>query len=158
MERIKADPYIELLFMNCDCIKIDMSAVTDLRFRTNGEEWDYYKRDNVFLKAATLKSLYLTVDPSQTFAFSSKQIKTADECIQRILTSDDITRLYVNGKPYRVPWTTKTYEAKIIGGVSPNDTIDCFINLAQHVKTTVNHRNEKRIKIVIDPEYEDDQE
>lgn len=158
MERIKADPYIELLFMNCDCIKIDMSAVTDLHFRTNGEEWDYYERDNVFLKAATLKSLYLTVDPSQTSAFSSKQIKTADECIQRILTSDDITRLYVNGKPYRVPWTTKTYEAKIIDGVSPNDTIDCFMNLAQHVKTTVNYRNEKRIKIVIDPEYKDDQE
>ena len=72
MERIKADPYIELLFENCDCIKIDMSAVTDLCFKTNGEYWDYYERDNVFLKAATLKSLYLTVDPSKTSAFSSK--------------------------------------------------------------------------------------
>ena len=156
MEHIKADPYIELLFENCDCIKIDMSAVTDLCFNTNGEYWDYYERDNVFLKAATLKSLYLTVDISKTFAFSSKQIKTADECIQRILTSDDITRLYVNGKPYLVPWTAETYEAKINGGVPPHDTITCVRNLTQHVKSELTRKNEPRIKLIIDPEYKDD--
>lgn len=157
MEHIKADPCIEILFENCDCIRINMYAVTFLRFRTDGEEWDYYKRDDVFLKATTLKALYLNIDPTQTFAFGSKQIKTAEECIQRILTSDDITRIYVNNKPYLVPWKEETYEAKIVGGIPPNDTITCVRNLAQHVKTTVNNKNEKRIEIVIDPEYKDDE-
>lgn len=157
MEHIKADPYIELLFENCDCIKIHMCAVTLLRFRTDGEEWDYYQGDDVFLKAATLKALYLNIDPTQTFAFCSKQIETAEECIQRILTSDDITRIYVNGKPHLVPWKEETYKAKIVGGIPQHDKIICVRNLAQHVKKTVNNKNEKRIEIVIDPEYKDDE-
>lgn len=157
MEHVKADPYIELLFENCDCIKIHMSAVTLLRFRTDGEDWDYYARDNEFLKAGTLKSLYLSLDPEKTYCFSSNQIDSATECIKRIRNSDDITRLYVNGKPYLVPWTTETYEAKIIGGVPPNDTITCFRNLAQHVKSELTRKNEPRIKLIIDPEYKDDE-
>lgn len=157
MEHIKADPYIELLFENCDCIKIHMSAVTLLRFKTEGEEWDYYARDNDFLKASTLKSLYLSLDPTKTYCFSSNQINSADECIQRIRNSDDITRLYVNGKPYLVPWKEEVYKAKLLCGVDDNATIDCVRNLAQHVKSELTRKNEPRIRLIIDPEYKDDE-
>ena len=67
-----------------------------------------------------------------------------------------ISRTTRNGKPYLVPWTTETYEAKIIGGIPPHDTITCVRNLAQHVKSELTRKNEPRIRLIIDPEYKDD--
>ena len=125
---------IEILFENCECIIIDMWAIRTLIFDTDGDTYTWDRSHKDLLKKTRLKYFKLTVDLDDTryFHHTNRLIdtKTIEEdgaqCINRLIHSDDITDLYINGTCFNIPWIQEKYTGYIAG--SP---INLYRNEAQ---------------------------
>jgi hypothetical protein len=125
---------IEILFENCECILIDMWAIKFLRFETDYDTYTWDKSHKNFMKQTRLKYFKLVVDLDDTryFYHTNRLIdtKTVEEdgiqCINRLIHSDDITDLYINGTCFNIPWVNEKYIGHIAG-----TPIDLYRNKAQ---------------------------
>lgn len=135
MEHIElANQEIEILFENCECINIDMWAIKSLELKTDGDSYSWDRSRKNLMKQTRLKYFKLVVDLEDTryFYHTNRLIdtKTIEEdgiqCINRLIHSDDITDIYINGTRFNVPWIYEKYTGYIAG-----TPIDLYRNSAQ---------------------------
>lgn len=144
---------IEILFENCECINIDMWAIRTLIFDTDGDTYAWDKDHKNLMKKTRLKYFKLTVDLDDTryFHHTNRLIdtKTVEEdgiqCINRLIHSDDITDLYINGTCFSIPWIDEKYTGYIAG--SP---IDLYRNSAQINSELTDASDGHRLTIEVD--------
>ena len=124
MEHIElASQEIELLFENCECIKIDMWAIEFLDLETDYESFTWDRLHKNFMKRHYLKyfKLVVNLDNSKYFYHTNRLIDTetvkedGEQCIRRLINSDDLCDIYINGKCYGVPWEDEEYTGYIAG-------------------------------------------
>lgn len=124
MEHIElANQEIELLFENCECINIDMWAIESLRIETDYESFTWDRSHKILMKRHHLKyfKLVVNLDNSKYFYHTNRLIdaetikEDGEQCIRRLINSDDLCDIYINGKCYGVPWVDEEYTGYIAG-------------------------------------------
>lgn len=103
---------IEFVFENCESIHIDMWAIKQLYFTTNGERysWDEQHKTMMTSKEIDEFKIVLDVRDTQNFHHTHRLIKKekisedGSQCIDRLRYCDDITHLYINGECFHMPW------------------------------------------------------
>ena len=135
MEHIElANQEIEILFENCECINIDMWAIKSLELKTDGDSYTWDRSRKNLMKQTNLKYFKLVVNLEDTrFFYHTNRLidtKTIEEdgiqCINRLIHSDDITDIYINGICFNIPWVHEKYTGHIAG-----TPIDLYRNSAQ---------------------------
>lgn len=154
MERIELiNQEIEILFENCECINIDMWAIKFLVFETDCDSYTWDKSHKNFMKQTRLKYFKLVVDLDDTkyFHHTNRLIdtKTVEEdgaqCINRLIHSDDITDIYINGICFNIPWIYEKYTGYIAG-----TPIDVYRNSAQKNSELTNTSGDHTLTIEVD--------
>lgn len=153
MEHIElTNQEIEILFENCECINIDMWAIESLVFETGGDSYAWDKSRKNLMKKTRLKYFKLVVDlDSRYFHHTNRLIntKTVEEdgiqCINRLIHSDDITDIYINGICFNIPWVYEKYTGYIAG-----TPIDLYRNSAQINSELTDASDGHRLTIEVD--------
>lgn len=125
---------IEILFENCECINIDMWAIESLVFETDGDSYIWDKSHKNLMKQTRLKYFKLVVNLENTryFYHTNRLIDTKTieddgiQCINRLIHSNDMTDIYINGICFNIPWISEKYTGYIAG-----TPIDLYRNSAQ---------------------------
>ena len=110
------DHHIELVFENCETMFIESSAIKFMYFTTKGERFNWYARDHEMLKSIEIEEFEITLDINDkkcfhhpystmlTWGGTDSVITDGQKCLERLISSDDITHLYINGICYHMPW------------------------------------------------------
>lgn len=143
MQRFEKFKQIEFVFDNCECVLIDVQAIsywymheegTNFRWDPDHQELDYARDIDDF-------TIILKDDP-QYYHYSDNQrpiftrngtLKEGETALARIKTGTDLGQIYIGERCYNLPWKTKTTKTDFLPIVD-ND----------HLKITV---NEKGIRI-----------
>lgn len=143
------EQYIEFVFDNCDAIKVDMWAIQSCNFETCGEEWSWDASHKNFLKKIKCSSFEILLNLTNPLHFShthrlifepSKSIQEdGEDCIERLVKSDDICHCYINGICYAVPYELCATQSDI--------GIPLTYNNAQVNTQIVNSTGNKLLKI-----------
>lgn len=148
-----ASQEIELLFENCECILIDMWAIKSLRFETDYDAYTWDKSHKNFMKQTRLKYFKLVVNLNDTKYFhhtnrliDAETIKEdGEQCIRRLINSDDLCDIYINGTCFSIPWISKEYTGYIAG-----TPIKLYKNSAQINSEISNTSDEHILTIEVD--------
>lgn len=150
---------IELVFNNCECINIDMWAIENLQFEVESEQFIWDKHHKNLMKQYVLKDFYLKVNCAEKVHFhhTTRLVPTwgqtdsiftdGEKCIERLLNSNDLCHVYINGICYRMPWKDKAVKASLCG--SP---ITDYVNAWHSASEIKNNSNERFIEIKIKKE------
>lgn len=108
---------IEIVFMNCECINVELEAIESMYMITRGERYAFDKHSKNFLCSKEVKELELTLkvssnhhfyhaSPGQMLVIGGTESIFTDrqKCLERLLNCDDITHIYINGTCYQMPW------------------------------------------------------
>ena len=144
---------VEILFENCECVNIDMWAIEYLMLETDGDSYIWDKSHKNFMKQTRLKYFKLVVNLEDTrfFHHTNRLIdaNTVEEdgmqCINRLIHSDDITDIYINGTCFNVPWIHEKYTGHIAG-----TPIDLYRNSAQINTELTNKSDVHTLTIEVD--------
>lgn len=154
MERIELiNQEIEILFENCECINIDMWAIESLELDTDGDSYTWDKSHKNLMKQTRLKYFKLVVNLEDTrfFYHTNRLIDTNTieedgiQCINRLIHSDDITDIYINGICFNVPWIYEKYTGHIAG-----TPINLYRNSAQINSELTNNSGSHTLTIEVD--------
>ena len=144
---------IELVFENCEAILIDMWAIRSLRLETDGEIYDWDKDHKKFSEITRLKYFKLEVDLDETkyFHHTNRLITTetvqedGEQCIDRLIKSDDLCSIIINDKDFQIPWKDEFYSADLAG-----TQIRCVRNLLQKNTKVTTKANDNILTIEVD--------
>lgn len=147
---------IELVFNNCEVIYVDLWAIESLRFDVESTRFVWEPHHKELLKTEQLKSFHLevSIDDKCLFRHGTRHIRDFSEtdsvivdgtnCIERLLHSDDLCSLYLNGICYNMPWEDKEVPADLCG----TKIID-HVNGIHHSSKSVDKDGKRRIIIDI---------
>jgi hypothetical protein len=122
MERIEIPSQeIELVFENCECIKVDYWAIKFLHFETESELYTFEQRGKNLMKSTKINNFKLSLDLSNPkhFHHTARLVETdsyledGKQCITRLIHSNDLTTIYINNVCYIVPWENKKIDTDI---------------------------------------------
>ena len=143
---------IELAFMNCESVLVDMHAVSTLRMTTDHDDIYWDADHQTMCTDHILKSFYISLDISKVQLFRKRFISCGEEgpdsriadgmsAVNRIRTSHDLTSIYINGTKYVMPTNWK-----------PGD-IDAY-NLLQTTSELTTGKGDHKLDIHVIPEAE----
>ena len=147
---------IELVFNNCECINIDMCAIENLQFEVESEQFIWDKHNKNLMKQYILKDFNLKVNCAEKMHFhhttrmipiwgqTDSIFTDGEKCIERLLNSNDLCHIYINGVCYRMPWAIKEIQSSLSG--SP---ITDYVNAWHNAYEIKNNSNERFIEIKI---------
>ena len=147
---------IDLIFNNCECINIDACAIENLQFEVESEQFIWDKHHKNLMKQYKLKDFYLKVNcgvkvhfhhPTRTiptWGRTDSIFTDAERCIERLLNSNDLCHIYINGVCYHVPWKDKAIDASLCG-----TPITDYVNKWHTASEIKNNNNERFIEIKI---------
>lgn len=147
---------IELVFNNCECINIDMCAIENLQFEVESEQFIWDKHHKNLMKQYVLKEFLLKVNCAEKMHFhhttrmipiwgqTDSIFTDGEKCIERLLNSNDLCHIYINGVCYRMPWAIKEIQSSLSG--SP---ITEYVNAWHNAYEIKNNSNERFIEIKI---------
>ena len=133
----------EILYENCDCISVDPKAIKALQF--------VYGDMSVYLDSYRMEinenmevdHVYIRLDTSNPEDYTMKNETLNESPLDRVLNGNDITRIYVNGIRYNVPYVPKAERS----ANSKEMTQDMFDNKYETIEKS--NRNESQIVIRI---------
>ena len=108
------------------------------------------------MKQYKLKDFYLKVNcgvkvhfhhPTRTiptWGRTDSIFTDAERCIERLLNSNDLCHIYINGVCYHVPWKDKAIDASLCG-----TSITDYVNEWHTASEIKNNNNERFIEIKI---------
>lgn len=155
MNRVEInDNEIELVFENCECIKVSLAALESLRMTTRGERIVYEKRFGALFTAVEVDTIELKLklkdkldyrhgSTGQITAFGMTEsiFTDGEKCMERIRTCNDLTHIYINGKCYQMPWDVE--QGHPYTNLLQTTTKECtdskeFITIAIKAKEAIN--------------------
>lgn len=144
----------ELCFENCDSVMIDPKAIKRLNFFL-GETavyLDAYRNRVHFDKSVDHVKIMLDISNSDFYTVSPNQSHITNP-MERVVKSDDITRIYMNGIRYDVPYEPK----QSYHGIAFEDlTAEMFQNRYQ--KNEIKGANFDMLMISIDSHMDENNE
>lgn len=118
MNRVEInDNEIELVFENCECIKVSLAALESLRITTRGEHTVYEKHFGALFTSVEVDTIELKLKLKDkldfrhgstgqivSFGMTESIFNDGEKRMERIRTCNDLTHIYINGKCYQMPW------------------------------------------------------
>lgn len=113
---------IEFVFENCEAIHVDVWAIENLYFETGGERFTFDPHRKDLLKSITMTDFYIKLDLTNpkhfyhTNRMKDDNLTTeqdGEQCINRLIHSDDICHCYINNVCYHVPSVEDYKQCKI---------------------------------------------
>ena len=100
---------IEILFENCECLRVETAAIREFHFHVSGQR--YLFNNSVMNCTTEVDDFVLELDlsnPGWYSTYDSRKVLMPDPA-KRITESNDICRFYINGTSYSVPWDGEKY-------------------------------------------------
>lgn len=128
---------IEFVFENCEAIHIDVCAIENLYFETGGERFSFDTHRKNLMKSIIMTDFYIKLDLTNpkhfyhTNRMKDDNLTTeqdGEQCINRLIHSDDICHCYINEICYHVPAEEDYKQCKICGS---DDTYPIWRNKIQ---------------------------
>lgn len=128
---------IEFVFENCEAIHIDVCAIENLYFETGGERFSFDPHRKNLMKSIIMTDFYIKLDLTNpkhfyhTNRMKDDNLTTeqdGEQCINRLIHSDDICHCYINEICYHVPAEEDYKQCKICGS---DDTYPIWRNKIQ---------------------------
>ena len=116
------DQQIELVFQTGDTVHVDVWAIKELNFYTNGAIWTFDPGRKEMLTAVKITSLKLAIDVEDPKMFwttnrnrDTDSVKQDGEnCIVQLNTRRDLSFLTINGVNYLVPLREHTELSRVL--------------------------------------------
>lgn len=115
---------IEFVFENCETIHVDVCAIENLYFETGGERFSFDPYRKNLMKSIIMTDFYIKLDLTNpkhfyhTNRMKDDNLTTeqdGEQCINRLIHSDDICHCYINEVCYHVPSVEDYKQCKICG-------------------------------------------
>lgn len=113
---------IEFVFENCEAIHVDVWAIENLYFETGGERFSFDSNRKNLMKSIVMTDFYIKLDLTNpkhfyhTNRMKDDNLTTeqdGEQCINRLIHSDDICHCYINNVCYHVPSVDDYKQCKI---------------------------------------------
>ena len=113
---------IEFVFENCEAIHVDVWAIENLYFETGGERFTFDSHRKNLMKSIVMTDFYIKLDLTNpkhfyhTNRMKDDNLTTeqdGEQCINRLIHSDDICHCYINNVCYHVPSVEDYKQCKI---------------------------------------------
>ena len=113
---------IEFVFENCEAIHVDVWAIENLYFETGGERFSFDSNRKNLMKSIVMTDFYIKLDLTNpkhfyhTNRMKDDNLTTeqdGEQCINRLIHSDDICHCYINEVCYHVPSVDDYKQCKI---------------------------------------------
>ena len=104
MNRLQHFNEIEILFDNCEVVRVETDAIKDLDFHVSGQR---YRLENAGLDYTTEVDVFrilLDLSNPEWYTAYSNQKEFVGDPMKRLAESNDISRFYINGTSFSVPW------------------------------------------------------
>jgi len=102
---------INIIFENCECIRIMEEAIEHMCFETDGERYEYDNETGKLRIRKILKNFYIKLNLRKEDYFFHIHDRTkptfkeeGSSCIDRLRYCDDITSIEINGESFFVPF------------------------------------------------------
>ena len=102
---------VELVFDSCETITIGLDAIRWMSMDVGVTEYRWDERNRCMDMEKTLTRFRMSIDLTQLQALSLSDpvhiepgLTEKQYIVKRLSSTDDITHVYVNGEPFRMPW------------------------------------------------------
>lgn len=107
---------VELVFDSCETITVGVDAIKSFDFTVSGEDYCWDNRRKVFDVQKNLSKFHLILDIHDLAGFAisdpvhiERGMTEREYLTKRLITTRDITHVYINGIAYRLPWLGHSY-------------------------------------------------
>ena len=107
--------FIEIAYDNCEAVIIEKDAIITMDFSIdkvdviydNGTLYNINKLDNFEIKLNISDNDKYSLFSNQRFRHVDKSLTEGEYCFDRLVKSNDISTIIINGVSYAVPWDCK---------------------------------------------------
>jgi hypothetical protein len=95
---------IEILFENCDCLRVETAAIREFYFHSAGRRYRFADGRMDYTTEVDEFILELDLSRPEWYVAYASQKGLIEDPVKRLSSCTDITRFYINGECFSVPW------------------------------------------------------